>query len=280
MTCQRSITIALLLVVCYCCCANAHRTTSPPRFYDDDESFATTEQIYAEGCHVCGDYRCPSDPKECLLGSVPDTCGCCSNGVCARLDGESCWNASISELPKGRRTEGLCARNYVCKLRDDLESEDQPEAICVCMEQSLACASNNRTYPTPCALHEEAMRNKDSNLRLQHLGPCPSRPSIYSAPEDFIAGEGQLIALNCEVKGFPLPDVFWEFHAADNNRVLRLPNDEWEDGAVNTSEDPESTIRSSWLQLERLDKRHAGTYHCIANNSIGEASAFSTVSIG
>lgn len=93
------------------------------------------------------------------------------------------------------------------------------------MEKTLACGSNNRTYSTPCALHEESMRNKNANLLLQHLGPCPSRPSIYSAPENFIAGEGQLIALNCEVKGFPLPDIFWEFHAAVGNRVLRLPSE-------------------------------------------------------
>lgn len=70
------------------------------------------------------DFRCPNDPNDCLLGTVPDTCGCCGEiGACARLDGESCWNASIPELPKERRNEGLCARNYVCQLRTDLEPE-------------------------------------------------------------------------------------------------------------------------------------------------------------
>lgn len=62
--------------------------------------------------------------------------------------------------------------------------------------------------------------------------------------------------------------------------LMEFTDDEWKDGTVNTSEDPESTMRSSWLQLERLEKRHAGTYHCIANNSIGEASAFSKVMLG
>ncbi|XP_031786650.1 insulin-like growth factor-binding protein-related protein 1 [Nasonia vitripennis] len=277
----------IFLVLLLACAVNARTTMMTttlrpvPDYYEpDEEDLSTTEAAYAEGCYVCGDYRCPSDPGECLLGAVPDTCGCCNHqGVCARLDGEPCWNASIPELPKERRNEGLCARNYVCQLRTDLESEDTPEAVCVCMEQSPACGSNNRTYATPCALHEEAVRHKSPEpLKLLHLGPCPSRPKIYSAPEDVTAEIGHYVALNCEVKGFPLPDIFWEFHAADGSRVLRFPNDELEEAYVNTSEG-DSLMRSSWLQLARLQHQHLGTYHCIANNSVGQASAASIVAI-
>lgn len=102
--------------------------------------------------------------------------------------------------------------------------QDTPEATCVCMEQSPACGSDNRTYETPCSLHEQATRQKSSSLRLVHLGPCPSRPKIYSPPEDVHAEEGNFVALSCEAKGFPLPDVFWEFRSADGRRVLRYPS--------------------------------------------------------
>lgn len=92
------------------------------------------------------------------------------------------------------------------------------------MEQTPACGNDNKTYTTPCALHEEAMRRKrSSSLTLQHLGPCQSRPWILSPLEDVLSVFGQRLALNCEAKGFPVPDIFWEFHAADGRKVLKLP---------------------------------------------------------
>lgn len=69
------------------------------------------------------EYRCPEDPGKCLLGSVPDPCGCCPDGLCARLLGEPCWNESIPLLPSKCRNDGYCARNYLCELRSDLQEE-------------------------------------------------------------------------------------------------------------------------------------------------------------
>jgi len=66
------------------------------------------------------------------------------------------------------------------------------------------------------------LRNS-SSLRLQHLGPCESRPWILTTLEDVVSPFGQRVALNCEAKGFPVPDIFWEFHSADGRRVLKLP---------------------------------------------------------
>jgi len=66
------------------------------------------------------------------------------------------------------------------------------------------------------------LRNS-SSLRLQHLGPCESRPWILSTLEDVASPFGQRVALNCEAKGFPVPDIFWEFHSADGRRILKLP---------------------------------------------------------
>ncbi|EFN81775.1 Kazal-type serine protease inhibitor domain-containing protein 1 [Harpegnathos saltator] len=231
-------------------------------------------------CCSCRPAWCPENPGKCLLGSVPDPCGCCPGGLCARLDGETCWNESIPLLSPKNRNDGYCARNYLCELRSDLQEEkDAPEAICVCMEQTPACGSNNETYATPCALHEEAMKLRNlSSLWLQHLGPCQSRPWILSPLEDVASPFGQRVALNCEAKGFPVPDIFWEFHSADGRRVLKLPGEE-HDATVHTSEGPEPLMRTSWMQLARLNKEHTGMYHCIANNSIGEASAASFVSM-
>ncbi|XP_015593611.1 insulin-like growth factor-binding protein-related protein 1 [Cephus cinctus] len=237
-----------------------------------------TTKVQIEGCNECADYRCPDDPSKCLLGSVPDSCECCAAGICARLDGDSCWNASIPELLPKSRNEGFCARNYLCQLRSDLHEEDEAEAVCVCMEQSPACGSNNETYPTPCALHEHAMRLKNSSLKLQHLGPCPTRPWILTGPRDVVSTTGQRVALNCEVKGFPVPDISWEFDSTLGDMVLKLPSKEHE-GVVSTNDGPEPLMKTSWMQLVRMEKRLVGTYRCIANNTMGEASAAAFVSM-
>ncbi|XP_033220019.1 insulin-like growth factor-binding protein-related protein 1 [Belonocnema kinseyi] len=245
-------------------------------------AFATevnvTQNTRIDGCAVCGEYKCPEIPERCLLGTMSDVCGCCPEGVCAKLSGEACWNSSISQLPFERRNEGLCAKNYLCQLRLDLQPEDVPEAICVCIEQSPACGSNNETYDTPCALHEEARRSRNQNLKLDHLGPCPSRPWIESSSKNISGIFGTRIVLSCEAEGFPVPDIFWEFHSVDNLKVLKLPNED-HDGVVRTKDGPEPMMRTSWMQLPRLEKDHAGTYHCIASNSVGEASSTSFLSI-
>ncbi|KAK2584073.1 hypothetical protein KPH14_006519 [Odynerus spinipes] len=231
------------------------------------------------GCIECGEYRCPENSSKCLLGSVSDPCGCCKSGVCARLGGEPCWNASIPELSPKSRKDGLCARNYFCQLRSDLQEEDEAEAICTCMEQTPACGSDEITYETPCALHEEAMRLRSPlSLKLQHLGPCQTRPWIVSYTENVVSGFGQRVLLACETKGFPVPDIFWEFHSPDEKTVIQLPGEEHEI-TVQSDQDSKSLTRTSWLQLPRLTKEHVGTYHCIANNSIGEAGAASFVSM-
>ncbi|XP_076245157.1 insulin-like growth factor-binding protein-related protein 1 [Calliopsis andreniformis] len=248
-------------------------------YVGSSESKGSTKKEQIDGCIECGNYRCPEDPGKCLLGSVPDPCECCKKGLCARLDGEPCWNSSISEISVKSRNHGFCARNYLCKLRSDLEEQDEPQSVCVCMEQSPACGSNNKTYTTPCALHEQSMRLKSpSSLKLQHLGPCESRPWIVSPLENILTTSGQRIALNCEVKGFPIPDIFWEFQSADGKQVLKLPAKEHE-ATIHINMDAEALTRSSWLQLPRLGQKHVGKYYCIANNTLGEASTTSHVTI-
>ena len=102
--------------------------------------------------------------------------------------------------------------------------QDAPEATCVCIERTPACGSNNETYETPCALHEEVMRSRNPHLKLNHLGPCPTRPWIESASKNISGIIGSRVVLSCEAEGFPVPDIFWEFHSMDQSRVLKLPS--------------------------------------------------------
>ncbi|XP_014222139.1 insulin-like growth factor-binding protein-related protein 1 isoform X1 [Trichogramma pretiosum] len=267
---------------------------------NNKNNVGVTETPYADGCRPCSTSsreRCPTDPAtDCLLGTVPDACGCCpTSGVCARLEGETCWDEKLRELlPAAARNAGRCAGDYSCRLRHDLEDGDEPEAVCSCRESRRVCGSDNRTYANACTLRETALRIAANNgpslgLWLAHEGPCPTRPRIYSAPESVAdARLGQRVALNCEARGVPLPDIFWEFHSADGRRVLRYETEDRAGPDTRTSrssdgaeeEDPEdSLVRATWLVLDNVGAQHIGVYHCIANNSLGLASAWSIVNI-
>lgn len=63
-----------------------------------------------------------------------------------------------------------------------------------------------------------------------------------------------------------------------SNLYFYLLGEEHE-ATVHTSDGPEPLMRTSWMQLARLDAKHIGMYYCIANNSIGEASTSSVVSM-
>lgn len=51
------------------------------------------------------------------------------------------------------------------------------------------------------------------------------------------------------------------------------------EAAVITRDGPESFMKTSWVLFSYLNKEHAGTYYCIANNSLGESSTSSFISL-
>lgn len=63
------------------------------------------------------------------------------------------------------------------------------------------------------------------------------------------------------------------------DKMAVLSAGEEHEATVHTSDGPEPLMRTSWMQLARLNKEHIGMYYCIANNSMGEASAASFVSM-
>lgn len=67
-------------------------------------------------------------------------------------------------------------------------------------------------------------------------------------------------------------------HIWNNFCSLQILDDD-HDGVVKTKDGPEPRMRTSWMQLPRLEKNHIGTYYCIASNSVGEASISSFLSI-
>nr|CAD7442309.1 unnamed protein product [Timema bartmani] len=49
-------------------------------------------------------------------------------------------------------------------------------------------------------------------------------PWIISGPQDIGSSLGQGLALDCEVKGYPIPSIHWEFKADDGtSRMLPIP---------------------------------------------------------
>ncbi|XP_046385638.1 insulin-like growth factor-binding protein-related protein 1 [Ischnura elegans] len=227
-------------------------------------------------CGVCDPESCPSigDPqRECPAGVAIDTCGCCR--VCARTVGEKCYTPS---LPKTSRKYGYCGDNLECLIRSDLERRDEPEAICFCKEKGDVCASNNHTYETICHMAKASSSIKDT-LYMRHKGPCHTVPIITSAPDDSTGVIGQPIALSCEVKGHPIPDIHWEFKSDDDRFSTigkNLPSDDLY-VAVQVRGGPEAYMTTSWVQIVDLRPTDVGVYTCVAINSEGVARASAKV---
>lgn len=77
-------------------------------------------------------------------------------------------------------------------------------------------------------------------------------PGITQGPQKTLTGEGDRLELNCEVSGYPRPDVYWMINGVD----VRT------DGAIATD--------GTRLVIGDIEKRHAGIVQCFAQNDVGE----------
>jgi len=228
-------------------------------------------------CPECHKDQCPKPGAWCPQGLVPDICGCCPQGVCGLAEGQKCFNASLSRvLPVASRKYGVCGANLHCLLRSDLKFRDEPEALCYCKETQEACGSDNRTYETVCQMNEVSVRSGNT-VYLKHWGPCRSVPWVTSGPEDVAGTLHQGLALDCEVKGYPIPGVYWEFRA-ENGSTRVLPSDD-QYVAVQVRGGPEPFMVTTWVQIVDLRPSDTGIYTCVASNSEGEARASAKVGV-
>ncbi|XP_011298928.1 insulin-like growth factor-binding protein-related protein 1 [Fopius arisanus] len=205
-------------------------------------------------CGVCELYRCPDNSSRCLLGSVPDPCECCPGGRCARLEGETCWNASISSLSVTKRERGLCATNYLCQLRNDLLDEG------LCPDNSSRCLLGSVPDPCECCPGGRCARLE---------GETCWNASISSL--SVTKRERGLCATNylCQLRN----DLLDEIH------LKYVILDEEHGGTVHTTDGPENLMKTSWMQVSSVMRQHSGTYQCIANNTLGHASSAAFLSV-
>nr|CAD7196034.1 unnamed protein product [Timema douglasi] len=158
------------------------------------------------------------------------------------------------------------------------QMQDEPEALCVCKETQVACGSNNRTYDSVCQMNQEVADSGFPNtLYLKHWGPCRSVPWIISGPQDIGSSLGQGLALDCEVKGYPIPSIHWEFKADDGTSRM-LPSDDLY-MAVQVRGGPEPYMATSWVQIVSLRHKDTGTYTCVATNTEGVVRASAQVGV-
>lgn len=255
---------ALYVLSVLVCCASAARIDRGGEFPSSD-------------CPKCNEEQCPKPEEDCPQGLVPDICGCCPHGLCGLAEGEKCFNASLSAvLPPETRKYGLCGANLHCLLRSDLTSRDEPEALCFCKETQTACGTDSRTYESVCQMNEASVKS-GSAVYLKHWGPCHSAPWVTSGPEDVAGSLHQGLALDCEVKGYPIPGVHWEFQA-DSGNIRVLPSDDLY-VAVQVRGGPEPFMVTSWVQIVDLRPTDTGIYTCVATNSEGEARASAKVGV-
>lgn len=68
------------------------------------------------GCPNCQDTWCPKIKAQCPYGLVDDICECCPNGVCAKIEGEDCYDENlVPELPLVTKKYGSCGKDLRCE---------------------------------------------------------------------------------------------------------------------------------------------------------------------
>ncbi|XP_017095082.2 interference hedgehog isoform X2 [Drosophila bipectinata] len=80
------------------------------------------------------------------------------------------------------------------------------------------------------------------------------RPVILRGPASTLTTEGDRLVLECSASGNPQPDIYWLLNGED------------------AASDAEAHVDNRSLQLNKVQKRHAGVVQCFAKNILGETS--------
>lgn len=225
------------------------------------------KSVLGYSCGTCDPDAC-EPPQDCLAGVVKDSCDCCY--VCGLKEGERCDHADLNLDGFGK-----CGDNLNCVVRNDLEREDPPEAVCSCVSQNPLCGSDGVTYENQCQLTEARYRRRDG-LRAVSAEPCVKPPKIVSAPQNIMALNGSQVSMTCEAKAWPAPTIQW-LHSKDDT-VIELPGN-ISHVAVQSRNGPGADEITSWLLLPRVTKEDEGTYVCKAQNNVGSNSASANITI-
>lgn len=243
---------------------------SPPYYY---------AASLPDECRSCNPENCPA-PVDCLAGIVRDVCGCCD--VCGKEEFELCDHPAVlyarRPTPASRSHHGRCGDNLECRVRTDLDRNREPEAICYCRTEDVICGSDGVTYDNPCQFKASATLAKDiRKITVARKGPCSSVPVILSPPDNTRNVPGSNIALMCEAKGFPVPNIEWTWTRVDG-QIVYLPSDDLHI-SVNTRGGPERWQITGWLQILDLKRQHEGDYTCIAQNDRGITQASARINV-
>lgn len=120
--------------------------------------------------------------------------------------------------------------------------KDIIESVCACKKEGAVCGTDGRTYASVCRLKQESASQPD--VTVKEWSPCETgstlsdlqtvprhlsrlirfaAPVISSRPENATASINDDLVLGCEVRGYPIPSLIWEFESALTGRKMKLP---------------------------------------------------------
>ena len=100
------------------------------------------------------------------------------------------------------------------------------------------------------------MRNQDK-IHIRLSISFSDEPEIITDPSNDTVKEGQNTTFYCNATGNPLPAISWkkDGHSIGNNSRISY------------------SAESNELRIINVNRTDRGKYHCVANNSIGNASS-------
>ncbi|XP_077960655.1 myopalladin isoform X2 [Gasterosteus aculeatus] len=179
---------------------------------------------------------------------------------------------AVPTLPPGEPSAARDASTSVAATPPPLQTSSSAAATQLPLSAVVSSALTFLSAPTQTPQPETQTSNYNSPLGLNGL-PVMAAPVFTKSLQDLLASEGQLVVLECRVKGVPSPRVDWykEGKIIDDSPDFRI-----------LQKKPRSPAESEGictLVIAEVFPEDSGVFNCTATNKFGTVSSTATLTV-